>query len=636
MIRPGRRSMRPWRGGPRRWGLAGLMLIGGVGALLRWPSPVAACSPMNVGACMDGAQYEFWLGLASVGWMLNRTLLQLAYQLTVMRWWLVEVVFTTAYQVVTDLFNPLYVPLAVLALILACLLLMVLPFTGRNVPITLRHVLLWAILTPVLLTVGGQLISQAEQVRSEVATTLFLEATAAAPGAIFGVTADDMAAPVPLYPANPCGTGQLERRGPLGAMQMDDLAAALLYANAADIHCPNLTGPSSTLPDAFFADPPNFATTEDVSQILLPNDRKVALDGIQRGVTRLAVGLLPSMLAVAEAMVHLILSLSMVMLWVGLPLALLVVWFQQTSQGITSLVRRAITVIQVSWSSSFVMGLLFACLLAAAEMGNAAAYTGFAIGGLLLMGVLLVLAANTLQGSLVTVSATVQTLTGLSMLAAWETTAGAARATAGAAAGGVALAAGAATAGASTALTGMAAMAQTERPSYAMAAMMGRSATMMQLGEVAVAMGHLDDQDELYRGLYAGQRHDQGTRAMRLQMRRDAAVLAPPPAAAPPPAPPAPPPPPAPASAPPPAPAPAPPPPPLVAAPPMAPPPPPPPVAPPPVGTPPPPANAGAGPADVALATPAPADEAQAVVPAPVVAPAPLPPRRRRRRREAG
>lgn len=492
-----------------------------------WPmrSLAAGCSPMDVSACTDALEYSFWNGVAGVGWTINRTLLQLAYQLDQFRWWMVDVAFTTAYQLLVQLVDPLYVPVAIVALILGCLLFMLAPLTGRLNVISIRHVLLWAVLTPILLTVGGQLVSQAEQVRAEVSTTLFTEASAGAPGAIFGVSASDMATPVALYPANPCGGATLARRGPSGTLHMDDLAAALLYADAEDIHCPDRGGPSQDLPDNFFADPPVFATTQYVAEMLTPDARRAAVEGIQRGVTRLYLGILPSMLAVAEALVHLTFSLSLVVLWLGVPLGLVFVFFQQTASGITSLFRRAISVLQVSWSSSFLMGLLFSCLLAAANMGNAAAYTGFSIGGLLLMLYLVVIAFGTLRDCIATLSSTVQAVTGLSVNTAIDTTTRAAGLAAGAAVvgatGGMALAAGATAASA----VGAAGVARTKSLAYGASAMAGRFAPAMAVGEVAATMGWIDDQGALYSGMRMGERSTYSLRSMRLQLEQDSARL---------------------------------------------------------------------------------------------------------------
>ncbi|MFV9505965.1 MAG: hypothetical protein AB4911_15545 [Oscillochloridaceae bacterium umkhey_bin13] len=507
---------------PRRPWLVGLLVLSGLlGALWPQPSYAAGCSPLDVGACMDGFEYSFWSGVASVGWTINRTLLQLAYQLTQFRWWVVDVAFSTAYQLIVELFDPLYVPVAILALTLGCLLFMLVPITGQTRLISLRHVLVWTVLTPVLITVGGQLIGQAEQVRSTISTALFLQASAGAPGALFGVSASDMAAPTSLYPANPCGGATLTRRGPPGMLQMDDLAAALLYADAEDIHCPDLGGPSQDLPDAFFAAPPSFATTEYVAELLTPNARRAAVEGIQRGVSRLYLGILPSMLAVAEALIHLTFALSLVVLWLGLPIGLVFVFFQQTAAGVTGLFRRAINVFQVSWSSSFLMGLLFSCLLAAAQMGNATAYTGFAIGGLLLLIYLALIAFATLRSCMLTLGETLEVGTGSSVRAAEQTVTTTVGAGVGAAVGAAAL--GSAYLGA--AAVSAAGASQTGSVRYGAAALLGRSRSAMAVGEVATAMGWMADDGLLYRGMRAGERSTHSLRAMRLQVGQDATQL---------------------------------------------------------------------------------------------------------------
>jgi hypothetical protein len=66
-----------------------------------------------------------------------------------------------------------YVPIATVALVLACLLFMLVPLTGTLNLVKLRHVLIWIVLTPLLITVGEQLSSQAKQIRSQVGSSLF-------------------------------------------------------------------------------------------------------------------------------------------------------------------------------------------------------------------------------------------------------------------------------------------------------------------------------------------------------------------------------------------------------------------------------------------------------------------------------
>jgi hypothetical protein len=479
-----------------------------------WPRPTfAACGALDLGACVDAAQYSFYYGLAGIGWTIDRTLLQLAYQLTQFRAYLVSAAFSTAYRVLTDFLTPAYAPIATVALILACLLFMLVPVTGRLNVVHIRHVLIWVVLTPVLLTVGGQLIGQAEQVRAQVGGALFAQAASSAPGAIFGTTASDMPQPQPLYPSNPCGTGTLAR--PDGTtMHMDDLAAALLYANAQDIHCPDHGGPSPDIPDAFYATPPAYAFDGYVGNLDSEVARTAAVEGMQRGMNRLFQGVLPCVLAVAESLLNLLFSLSLLVLWLGVPLGLLFVYFQHTAGSVTGLFRRAVSVFQVSWSSSIVMGLLFACLFAAAQLGNATAYTGFAIGALLLTLYLCVVAGKTLLDSVLTLNAAVHSATGLSVTQPVEVAAVAGAATAVVAAG-----------SATMAIAGLAASEQTHSNRYALAAMAGRVPGVAQLGEVATTMGWLDTESPTYSGLRAGERSLQSWRSMRLQMERDVAHL---------------------------------------------------------------------------------------------------------------
>lgn len=477
------------------------------------PRPaLAACGALDVGACVDAAEYSFYYGIASIGWAIDRTLLQLAYQLDQFRWYLVETAFTAAYQIITNFVAPVYIPVATVALILACLLFMLVPITGALNIVKLRHVIIWIVLTPVFVTIGGQLITQAEQIRSQVGSSLFAQAAGGAPGAIFGSTASDMPSPKALYPSNPCGSGTLVRRDG-AAMHMDDLAAALLYATSQDIHCPDRGGPSPDIPDAFYATPPGYAFDGYIGNLNSEVERRSAVEGMQRGMTRLFQGTLPCLLAVAESLLNLLFSLSLLVLWIGVPLGLMFVYFQQTATGVTGLFRRAVSVFQTSWSSSVVMGLLFSCLLAAARLGNATAYTGFAIGALLLTMYLCLVAGKTLLDSVLTLNTTVQSATGLSVTQPIELAA-----TVGAAA---------LTGGATMAVAGLAGSERTKSNTYALGAMAGRIPGMAQVGEVAAAMGWLDTEGAAYSGLYAGERSTHSWRSFRLQAERDGTRLAP-------------------------------------------------------------------------------------------------------------
>lgn len=489
--------------------------LAGCAALLPYRA-FAACGVQDLGACVDDAQYTFWYGLAGLGWALDRTLLMLAYQLDVFRWWLVEIAFSSAYQSLVTLIGPLLVPIATLAIVIGCLGFLLLPL-GRVELVKLRHALVWSALAPLLLTLSGPLLVQIEQARSDLGNALFTGASQLAPGAIFGAAAGDMQLPAPLYPSNPCGA-PLDRRNGAAGLRMDDLAAAMLWADAEDIHCPDRGGPGPDIPDAFYeAAPggPGYATEERVGLMDDAAMRSAAIANMQRGAVRLFLGLLPATLAALDALVQLVFALCLVALWIGLPIGLVFVFFQQTAGGVTGLFRRAVTVLQVSWSSSVVLGIVFACLLASANLRNAAAYTGFAIGALALTGYILATAVDTLKDSIRTLNDTVAVATGLSVTRPFEMAGSAAT-------GALTLGAAAATGGAAMALTAAAAQQQTGNSRYAAAAAVGRIRPIAQVGEVAALMGALDPQGEIASGLYAGQRSAHSLRAARLQMTSDA------------------------------------------------------------------------------------------------------------------
>jgi hypothetical protein len=482
-----------------------------------WPGVAwAGCGVSDFSACADDAQYTIWYGVATFLWSIDAMLLQMAYLIDVFRVWLIETAFTSAYQALVTVVNPLIVPFATIALIIAVILLLLVPMFGRIRALSVRHVLVWALMAPLLLSISGPLIVQVEQARTQLGAAIFTDISAIAPGAIFGVSATDMPAPTPLYGGNPCGAGALGRPG-MGsapnAMHMDDLAAAMMWANAQDIHCPKFSGEGQDIPDAFYVEPsdgPGFATTRKVGEMNDSSERAAAIQNIQRGVTRLGLGILPSILAVLEMLVNLIFGLALIALWIGLPLALAFIFFEESAGSVAILLRQGLGVLKVSWASSFLMAVLFAALKSSAEMGNAAAYTGLAVGSIILMAWMLITAFSTLGGSIKALNTSVMAGTGLNAAQPIEIAAGAAG-----------LAAGALTGGAAIALAGAAAYKQTGSGRYAAGAALGRIGSLSQVGEVAAAMGWMWD-EEAIAGLNAGQRSHQGMRTMRLQMVADA------------------------------------------------------------------------------------------------------------------
>ena len=508
---------------------AALLLIAALAITAAFPpSAWAACGPLDMGACIDNAEYSFYSLIAAIAWNINRWLLLLAYQFDQLRAWLVTVAFSGAYQWLTSFVQPVYIPIATAALMLAAILFMLVPITGETGVVNLRHVVIWAVMTPVVLVVAGQLIGQAEQVRSNVSAQLFTQMSQAAPGAIFGSPGSDMAAPTPLYPANPCGT-TLARTTVTG-IAMDSLAATLMYADAGDVHCPDARGPSRDVPDGFYNEPPAYAYDGYVGDLDSAVERRGWVEGMQRGMNRLLQGIIPSFLAVLESFIHLVFSLSMAILWLSLPIGLIFVWFQQTASPVSAVLRRAASVLIVSWMASLVMGVLSAALVAAAQLGNAGAYTGMAFGGLFLMGYLCILSLTTLWKSIGTVEHTALSVTGMSFTQPLQTAAQLTATAATAGAAGVA----AGVVGGSSAYLGMAAAGGTafaqakdapllRRAAYATSAMVGRLPGGGSVGEVAAAMGWLDTDGAVYQGIYAGDRSHHSWRSSRLQMERDTA-----------------------------------------------------------------------------------------------------------------
>jgi len=512
------------------WQLRGgtaLLLLAALAITAAFPRPAwAACGPLDMGACIDNAEYSFYYLITSIAWNVNRWLLLLAYQFDQLRAWLVTVAFSGAYQWLTSFVQPVYIPVATAALMLAAILFMLVPLTGETGIVNLRHVVIWAVMTPVVLVVAGQLVGQAEQLRSDVSASLFTQMSSAAPGAIFGSPGSDMAAPTPLYPANPCGTTLA--RSTVTGIAMDALAAALMYADAGDIHCPDARGPSRDIPDGLYNEPPAYAYDGYVGDLDSSVERRGWVEGMQRGMTRLLQGIIPSFLAVLESLIHLVFSLSMAMLWLSLPIGLIFVFFQQTASPVSSVLRRAAAVLITSWMASLVMGVLSAALIAAAQLGNAGAYTGMAFGGLFLMGYLCIVAFTTLWKSIGTVEHTALSIAGMSFTQPLQTAAQlTTRAVSGAAAG-------VATGGAAylgLAAAGGAAFAQSkgapllERATYATSAMVGRLPAVGAVGEVSAAMGWLDTESVVYQGIYAGERSHHAWRSARMQMERDTAGM---------------------------------------------------------------------------------------------------------------
>ena len=502
--------------------VAALLLVALLVRAIFFPlTALAGCGIQDFGACADDVQYNFWYGWAAFFWTsIDAPLLQAAYLIDVFRDWLVRVAFTSAYQVLTTLIDPLIVPFAVLALIGGYILFALMPLFGRTRLMNVRHVLTWTLMAPLLLTISGTMIAQVEQIRVELGSAIFTQVSAIAPGAIFGVSASgEMADPKPLYDgSNPCGSGGMSRPGGsvAGAMRMDDLAAALLWANAQDIHCPKAAGEGQDIPDAFYLDPPDgpkYASSDKVGDMNFAADRQAAINNIQRGFNRLTLGILPCVLAVAESLIQFLFALALITLWIGLPFALAFIFFEESSGSVAVLFRQGLGALKTSWFSSFVLAIVFAALKSSAEQGNATAYTAISLLAMVLMCFLIFVGFKTVMGSVTALNQAMLAGVGVRVTEPLE-------AAGSVAAGAAGLAVGTATGGVALAATAAAAYHQTGSGRYAAGAALGRIQTVANIGEVAAAMGWVQD-EEVVGGLYAGQRSLRSAHSMRLQMVTD-------------------------------------------------------------------------------------------------------------------
>ena len=521
-------SRRRWRlaGGLRRSEWVALVLA----ATLSWlavPTPVyAACGPRDLTTCVNAAQYAFWQGVAGELWSINRVLLTLAYQLDVFRAWLIETVFTSVFQIVADTISPVLAPMATIAVILGVLFFLIMPVIGRVEVVNIRRALIWIVIAPSLLAISGPGLARAEQFRTTMGQTMFSAAQSIGSEPRFGAQSTEMnTATTSLYPFSGCSGGVLERPftdgGSASGVYMDDLAASMMYSDAEDIHCPTEgSGPGTELPDGFYSPPADYATTEAVSD--MDSSRSAEwVAKIQRGVTRLLMGIIPSFLAVMNAIIQLLFALALVLLWIALPLGLLLVFFTETATGVTGLARRMVSVLQTSWSSSLLLGIVFVALLAASNLGNVAAFVGLSIAGIGLTLFIIFVAVNAFMSSVQAIAQTVSMGTGISGNVAKRAFAGA---TGGAAA--VALTGAQATkkAGEMGLSYAVARRARTSRR-YALGAAAGRIGGVAKVGSLASALGI---ENEITDGIYTGHRgvHNRdGLRAIRRFALTDAAKV---------------------------------------------------------------------------------------------------------------
>lgn len=403
----------------KRWGIRISLTILLMLPVSTWAAPqqrTDQCGVTNPGACTDAMLYHALAGVAGTIWSIDRMLLVLAYQVDHLRWWLTSTAFVTLYDGVRAIALPLLVPLAGLALTLGLLLFLVVPLFGRIASISLIQVVVWVVIAPLLLSEAGSWLLSLEVWRSEsngVLTNQIQRLTTQGLFGAAGVSTDEpIGALTPLYPAagtaSPCASVPISR--PSGgstpttpaespALQMDDLAAAFLLADARDIHCPGEqpTSHPSTLPMGFYGP---FAAETTQIDTLTPEQRAQAIRLMQQGITRLLLGIVACLLAVSQFVIHLLFALSLIVLWLFLPIVVLLVLFSSTLRPLGALLQRVVEVLLSAWMITILMGLILACLYGAAKTGSAMALIALSVGGLFVMGHLIGIAMQTLTTTL--------------------------------------------------------------------------------------------------------------------------------------------------------------------------------------------------------------------------------------------
>ncbi len=498
----------------RRGGLLLLLLIG-VSQFLLPPLVWVKCGALDPQACVDSAVYTGYQGMASGLWLVNRTILLAAYYCYAIRWWVMDVSFRTLTDIFLLIIDPLLVPFALVALLLALLFVLLLPLTGQTSLLSMRGVLVWTVLAPVLLAISGPIMIEIDAARVQGAAALFQDVSNRAGTALTmpsSAQTDRMATPRQIYGSyggRACVTSYYTDAEPT-TVRSDELAAALFWATATDIQCPHSDQP---LPQAWYdtSSGPGYAFDGDIGLLDDASERARHLHAIQQGINRLIIGGIPSVLALIDALIQLAFSLALVLLWIGLIVSLPFVFFQQQASPLISLFRRLIDLFTASWTSSVLLAILFAGILSLAQSGHALAVAGFSMGGIIAAAVLLGTALRAVKSSVSAIGEAVSAGSGINPARMVSGATGMATGAAG-------LALGAATGGAGLALTAAMAAKQTGSGRYAAAAALGRITPVRQLGAVASAMGIVGE--ETQRGLWAGSRR--GLHVQQRQMQVDA------------------------------------------------------------------------------------------------------------------
>jgi hypothetical protein len=343
----------------------------------------------DIDPSLDQLWYHLFFTIATLIWLVERTIFSLAYQLDQLRLWLLDDIFPSAYQQLIDqLALPIFEPLILIALIMFSIIFLLTPLLGRGANmINLRQVLLLALTAPTALVVAGPLLRDLEYLRLDVGQAISTLVRANIPASISGIGNTQSMAPIaPLYPPDQqiCGQ-QLSYHGPQtssSSHHLVDFAAAIVWAKASDIHCPE-----RPLPEQFYLqspDGPGFAR-EGGAQNASDIERDMAVQGIQAGIVQLLLGLLPAIVVTTEILAQLGFTIALLLHWLSLPIVLMTMIFMRDSALLRILLRSIVEVFYSSWRCTMLLSLMFACMQTAALNGNALALASLSIAAFLVM-----------------------------------------------------------------------------------------------------------------------------------------------------------------------------------------------------------------------------------------------------------
>jgi hypothetical protein len=503
------------------WRVMGI-IVGVLALLLLGPTrQAAACDFGDVGCAGDQMTYNAMIIVARGLWMVNRLMLVIAYMLDAIRTIIIENLFLGAFTQLTSLVDQAIIPVAVLALTIAILAILITPITGTASPFNLRQIFIIVMLAPAILLGLGKWLGDLDKMRVDIGQLLYSAANnSGASSFIASLAADtgDLPHPPYLYGQGvgagneyACSGGTLIFRRYSGgvegsySLRPDELAANYLYAGVKDIHCPDEhTGDTavSGLPIKWSQEgDPGWVHGDDIG------DEDVGIrtawkDKLNEGIIRLFLGLFVSALALVYYAAHLVFTLALVALWVGIPIGMLFGMFRKDFSWAGEFFKSGADTLRNSWVTSFIIGLLTAALISAAESGNATVFASIATGQLIFLVFTFFNALSTLKLAISALASLGSAVTGggANLLGGAAKMVGGAAMTAatggGSAALGLGMGALKGTAGAVTeagrmGVLGAAATRESGSGTFGLAAALGRNAGVMRAGEIARTMGVL-------------------------------------------------------------------------------------------------------------------------------------------------